>query len=66
VGLSSPDRTRHNEACEPWRGVLARDIFGLEPEEIEYILGTFPTAEDYETEKFGEFRSRRLAVTLTP
>jgi hypothetical protein len=42
--------------------VVARDVFGLDRQEVEYILGTFPTAREYEEKEFGEFRSRRLIL----
>jgi retron-type reverse transcriptase len=42
--------------------VVARDVFGLSREEIQHILETFPTAQEYEEQEFGEFRSRRLIL----
>jgi hypothetical protein len=44
--------------------LVARDYFGLSRDEMEYVLGTFPTAERYEVEHFGEFRSKRLILEL--
>jgi hypothetical protein len=42
--------------------IVARDIYGLERSELEFVLGTFPTARKYEERDFGEFRSRRLVL----
>lgn len=42
--------------------LVARDVFGLSREELEYILTTFPVAQRYEEERFGEFRTRRLIL----
>ena len=44
--------------------LVARELFGLTRDEMEYILGTFPTAEKYEVEKYDEFRSKRLILEL--
>jgi hypothetical protein len=40
--------------------IAARAVFGLDREELEHVLETFPTAQEYEEAEFGEFRSRRL------
>jgi N-6 DNA Methylase len=42
--------------------IVARDVFGLTPDEMEFILSTFDLAERYEIDKWGEFRSRRLIL----
>lgn len=41
---------------------MARDLFGLTRNEMEYILGTFPIVERKEKEKYGAFRSRELIL----
>lgn len=42
--------------------IVARDLFGLTRNELEYILTTFPTQKRYQEETYGEFRSRRLIL----
>lgn len=42
--------------------IVARDVFGLTPDEMEFMLSTFDLAERYEIERWGEFRSRRLIL----
>ncbi len=44
--------------------LVARELYGLTRDEMEYILGTFPTAERYEVAKYGEFRLKRLILEL--
>src|SRR5262249_17954724 len=42
--------------------IVARDVFELSRSELEYVLGTFPTQQRYQEEKYGEFRSHRLVL----
>jgi hypothetical protein len=42
--------------------IVARDLFDLTHDEMEYILGTFPIVERKEKERFGSFRSRELIM----
>lgn len=42
--------------------IVARDLFELTRNEVEYILGTFPTQQRYQEAAYGEFRSRRLIL----
>jgi hypothetical protein len=42
--------------------IVARDVYGLTVDEMDFILATFPTAARYEQEAYGEFRSRRLIL----
>ncbi|MEX2309819.1 MAG: N-6 DNA methylase [Pirellulales bacterium] len=44
--------------------LVGRDLYGLTRDEMAYILGNFPTAERYEVDKYGEFRSQRLIFEL--
>ncbi|MCC7424913.1 MAG: hypothetical protein IT428_31970 [Planctomycetaceae bacterium] len=46
--------------------LVARDLFELTRDEMDYILGTFPTQQRYQEEKYGEFRSRRLILDAWP
>jgi len=42
--------------------IVAADVYGLERDELEFVLSTFPLAARYETHRWGEFRSGRLAI----
>jgi hypothetical protein len=44
--------------------IVARDLYGLSLDEMNFILEGFPTARRYEVEKYGEFRSQRLINEL--
>jgi hypothetical protein len=41
---------------------VARDLFGLTRDEIDYILATFPIVERKEKEKYGCYRTRELIL----
>ncbi len=54
---------------EEWRAILRADLdacyarlYGLNREELEYILGTFPVLQKNEEGKFGEYRTRKLVL----
>jgi hypothetical protein len=38
--------------------LVAREVFGLSREELDYVLGTFPGVERAEMREYGEFRTR--------
>jgi hypothetical protein len=60
AGITDPaDRMAIRAEVE---AIVARDVFDLEREELEHILAMFPTAQEYEEERFGEFRTRRLIL----
>jgi hypothetical protein len=42
--------------------IVARDVYGLNVAEMEYILDSFSTWRKREEDRFGEFRSRRLIL----
>jgi hypothetical protein len=42
--------------------IVAAEVYGLTREEFEFVLSAFPLAARYETERWGEFRSGRLAL----
>lgn len=42
--------------------LVARDLYGITRDEMEFILGTFPTVRKYEEKAFGEFRTKRLIL----
>jgi hypothetical protein len=44
--------------------IVARDLYGLSLDEMNFILEGFQTAKKYEVEKYGEFRSGRLINEL--
>lgn len=46
--------------------IVARDLYGLSIDEMNFILEGFPTAKKYEVETYGEFRSWRLINELFP
>ena len=37
--------------------IVAANVYGIDRDELEFILSTFPTAARYETTRYGEFRS---------
>lgn len=56
------DEDQRLEARAELDAIVARDLFGLTRDEMEYILGTFPIVERKEKEKYGSFRSRELIL----
>lgn len=42
--------------------MVAKHLFGLAREQLEYIFGTFPIVEEKERRAYGEFRSKQLAL----
>jgi hypothetical protein len=42
--------------------IVAADVYGLDRAEFEFVLSGFPLAARYENERWGEFRSGRLAL----
>jgi Eco57I restriction-modification methylase len=56
------DEEQRLEARAELDVIVARDLFGLTRDEMEYILGTFPIVERKEREKYGSFRSRELIL----
>ncbi len=42
--------------------IVARDVFSLSREELDYILETFPVYRNYQEQEYGEFRSKRLIL----
>jgi hypothetical protein len=42
--------------------IVARDVYGLTPAEVGYILDTFPIVREREVKRFGEFRTGRLIL----
>jgi hypothetical protein len=43
-------------------GIVAADIYGLDRDELEFIMFAFPIAARYEMTRYGEFRSARLVL----
>ena len=37
-------------------------LYGLERDEVEYVMGTFPIVERHDIERFGEYRTERLML----
>lgn len=37
-------------------------LYGLERDEVDYVMGTFPIVERHETERFGEYRTKSLIL----
>jgi hypothetical protein len=56
------DEDQRLEARAELDAIVARDLFGLTRDEMEYILGRFPIVERKEKEKYGSFRSRELIL----
>lgn len=44
--------------------IIARDLYGLSPDEMAHVLRTFPIVERRQTEKFGEYRTYELIRAL--
>ncbi|MBM4360514.1 MAG: hypothetical protein FJ096_20605 [Deltaproteobacteria bacterium] len=42
--------------------IVARDLFGLNTSEVEHVLATFPIVERRQTDRFGEYRTKRLVL----
>jgi hypothetical protein len=54
---------------DEWRAILRAELdacfakmYGLNREELEYILGTFPVLQKSEEGKYGEYRTRKLVL----
>ncbi|MFA6954308.1 MAG: N-6 DNA methylase [Thermoanaerobaculia bacterium] len=50
------------EARAELDALVARELYGITKEEMEFILDTFPTAKKYEEQAFGEFRTKRMIL----
>lgn len=37
-------------------------LYGLERDEVDYVMGTFPIVERHDNERFGEYRTKRLIL----
>jgi len=55
---------------EEWRAILRAELdalyaklYGLNREELEYILSTFPVLQKNEEGKYGEYRTKKLVLT---
>ena len=42
--------------------IVAADVYGIDRDELEFVLSMFPVAARYEVQRFGEFRSARLVL----
>lgn len=42
--------------------VVARDLYGLNTNDMEHVLATFPTVERRQIERYGEYRTKRLVL----
>ena len=42
--------------------IVAADVYGINRDELEFVLSTFPVTARYEQQRFGEFRSARLVL----
>lgn len=42
--------------------IVAKHLYGLSRDDLEFIIGTFPTLERNEIRQHGEFRTRRLVL----
>ena len=42
--------------------IVARDLYGLTADEMSHVLDTFPIVERRQTEKYGDYRTKRLVL----
>jgi hypothetical protein len=42
--------------------IVARDVFGLTRDQLDYILDTFSTVRKRDEKAYGEFRTKRLVL----
>ena len=56
------DEHRRLELRAEIDAIVAADVYGIDRDELEFVLSTFPTAARYETKRYGEFRSARLVL----
>lgn len=42
--------------------IVARDLYGLNASEMEHVLATFPIVERRQTDRYGEYRTKRLVL----
>ena len=62
---SPPSYTDPNDrldALAQIEAVVAREIFGLSREEIEYVLDTFPIVRESDIETYGDYRTKLLIL----
>ena len=50
------------EAAAEIEALVAHHVFGLDLDELEFILGSFDKVATAETARFGEYLSRRVAT----
>lgn len=60
VGIADPETRRLLRARVD--AVVARDVYGLQRDDLESIIGTFPQLEGIELKRHGEFLTRRLVL----
>ena len=56
------DDQRRLELRAELDAIVAADVYGIDRDELEFVLSAFPTAARYETTRYGEFRSARLVL----
>jgi hypothetical protein len=56
------DEQRRLELRAAIDGIVAAEVYGIDRDELRFVLSTFPIAARYETERYGEFRSARLVL----
>jgi len=50
------------EARAQVEAIVAKDIFGLAREDVEYILETFPIVRESDMERYGDYRTKLLIL----
>lgn len=56
------DEDRRLELRAEIDAIVAADVYGIDRDELEFVMSTFPTAARYETSLYGEFRSAGLVL----
>jgi hypothetical protein len=55
-GISDPDRRL--DLIAEIEAIVARDLFGLTAEEVDYVLETFPIVKRRDIQKYGDYRTK--------
>jgi hypothetical protein len=58
------DATSQLEARAELEAIVARDIFGLSRQEIDYIMDTFPIVKRHDMKQYGDFRTKLLILDI--
>jgi hypothetical protein len=59
-GISDPDRRLHLIA--DIEAIIARDLFSLTADELDYVLETFPIVKRRDIQKYGDYRTKLLIL----